>query len=143
MRLLPNVVWNFTGESYETPEAFNEAVTRYQQEIVGEGANWNPREVLIEHPQVDIIYECWPEKTEPLSANETLIEAYDDGDYEEREVSVRFVADDDRAFTALELLYKLHQHLRNKALVDHSFFEGLSPADEQQQSPLFHLYCGS
>ena len=145
MKILPDVAWNFARSTYSTVDEFNQAVADYNTKIMEDRANWQPDKVVVEHPTIDILYECWAKSGEPVADNEELIQAYKDGDYEEREVLVRFSADNEQHFTALELLYKIHQQLRNKELGDHTFFEGLTPDNEQNDgaTPIYHLYCGS
>lgn len=141
MRLLKHVAWNFTGKGFDNRADFNQAIANYQLAILDDPSGWNPDEIIVSAPEVDILYECYATDSEPVFDDETIKADYG----EEKEIIARFTADNGASFSALELLYKLHQRLQQRELGDHTFFEGLVPADETEkgQIPLFEVRCGS
>lgn len=150
MELLNQLVWSFNDTEYESIDEFSAKVNQYQKLILKEKASWNPEEIIIDHPLVDILYTVWIDK-DSLAENETLLEGDDFFEDEENsdeglfqaEIEARFRADNGRNFTALELLYKLHQQMTTKELGDHIFFEGLDEDESAKDIPRFYLNCGS
>lgn len=150
MGLLNQVVWTFSDIEYKSIDDFNTKVHQYQKLILKEKAAWKPEEIIITRPLVDISYTVWIDK-DSLAENETLLENDDFFEDEENsedglfqaEVEARFRADNGKNFTALELLYKLHQQMTTKELGDHVFFEGLEEDESATNIPRFYLNCGS
>lgn len=150
MGLLNQVVWTFTDIEYKSMEDFNAKVDQYQKLILKDKAAWKPEEIVIARPLVDISYTVWIDR-DSLAENETLLENDDFFEEEENsedglfqaEVEARFRADNAKNFTALELLYKLHQQMTTKELGDHVFFEGLDEVESARDIPRFYLNCGS
>jgi hypothetical protein len=101
--LLPDLAWSFTGARMADPQAFSEEVRQYQIDIVGEDA-WNPDEVVLAFAHVLVGYE-----------------------WEEVPLTIELASANGEHFTALDLLFKLHnavvEDLRG---IDHHFFEGLA-----------------
>lgn len=150
MGLLNHVVWTFNDIEYKSIDDFNAKVNQYQNLILKEKAGWKPDEIIIARPLVDISYTVWIDR-DSLAENETLLETDDFFEDEENiedglfqaEVDARFSADNGKNFTALELLYKLHQQMTTKELGDHVFFEGLEEDENSTSIPRFYLNCGS
>jgi len=120
------VCWSFIGSPFPTRAAFEAEARQYQIDITGEDS-WRPDEVVIPAPRVAVQYMCWEgeEQVEPV---------------------VEFVADDGRAFTAGEVLFKLHNALVERLRdINHHFFEGLmlSASVATGGVPLYHLVQGS
>ena len=102
-----DVVWSFTGTVYPCRNDFEQIVQQYQSEIAGND-KWSADQVVLRAPNVRIVY--------------TLHEG--GGDLEQ---VVELDCDDGKAFTAGELLYKVHNSVVKKLRdLDHHFFEGLS-----------------
>src|SRR5262245_47554002 len=105
-RLMENIYWSFSGNAFADRPAFEQAVEAYQHQIAGSSA-WRPDATVLPVPQVRVVYEG--------VENDNEVEPV-----------VVLSADDGVAFTAGELLFKLHNivvpHLRES---DHHFFEGL------------------
>lgn len=147
MTLLPQIAWAFNSNDYATPEAFSKAISGYQQRIMKERACWEPGEIVISHPSVRIAYEYYTTGHNELFDDEEGEEdtEEEEGEEEQRNVVLTLKADNGQYITALELLYKLHQRLRQRELGDHIFFEGLSCFNdsEKMSPPLYYLNCGS
>lgn len=153
MDLLKNIAWAFNGTNYAHQDEFDKAVAQYQRDIYEDDSQWQPDTVVLESPEVRIIYEYYITPNDIRFEDETFpdedeadIQIDDpDEENEQREVAVTFKADNGRSFTASELLYKLHQRLWHRQLGDHIFFEGLlvCKVPEQEYPPSFYLHCGS
>lgn len=151
MDLLKDITWAFNGIHYVTPEDFNKAITRYQLDAGRQESFWDPEIIVLETPSVLVVYayyitpvdirfedECF------LDEDEADIQVSDpDEENEQREVAVTFRADNGYYFTALELMYKLHQRLWHRQLGDRIYFEGLLLCNmpERVNPPLFYLHC--
>jgi hypothetical protein len=148
MEILNQIAWNFTNTDYISIDEFNKDIKEYQDTIMGDEAYWNPEDVVVDSPEVHVFYEYWETGEDPVFEDEKDVtesiesdEEYDEPD--QKEVIVTFKADNGTNFTALELMYKLHQRLRQRDLGDHTFFEGLSLEEDEEVQPLFYLNCGS
>jgi hypothetical protein len=120
--LLGEVVWSFVGEPFASRAAFVEAVREYQLEILQQDT-WRPDAVVLRCPRVRVQHEYG-----------------DEPDYERAELT----ADDGVAFTAGELLFKIHNAFVGQ-LGDHHFFEGLSLSEETGAArvPVYDVDLGS
>lgn len=147
MTLLKDIAWAFNSKDYDTLSGFNTAVSAYNQKIMKERDNWHPEQIVVDSPKVSIAYEYYVTDHDTRFADEEIEteEIYDEQEDGEQEVVVTFTADNGSSFTALELLYKLHQRLRVRELGDHIFFEGLGSFNDSDQNnpPLYYLNCGS
>ncbi|TND01811.1 MAG: hypothetical protein FD123_4187 [Bacteroidetes bacterium] len=153
MSILKKIAWNFNDTDYQTSDDFNKDISQYQLDIMKERASWNPDEIVVNNPEVGIVYMYWVSEGDPVFDGETKLGDEDEEDDEEeeydedeqREVAAKFKADNGKHFTALELLHKLHQRLRHRNLGDHTFFEGLSffNDSEKRNPPVYYLRCGS
>jgi hypothetical protein len=153
MDLLKEIAWAFNGVSYDTPHSFNKAITQYQSDAGKDESLWNPDEIVLETPSVQIAYQHYISPTDIRFDDETFLDE-DEADVlindpeeedEQREVAVTFMADNGYYFTALELMYKLHQRLWHRQLGDNIYFEGLLVCNipERINPPLFYLHCDS
>lgn len=152
MDILKNIAWVFNGISYDKISDFNKAVAQHQADT-GNREHWQPTDIVLDKPRVQIAYEYYITPDEMRFPDETYLDE-DEADIlpddpeeenERREVAVTFAADNGQHFTAGELLYKLHERLWHRQLGDHIYFEGLLFCNKQQQqhTPLFYLHCGS
>ena len=153
MDLLKDIAWAFNSVSYDDRETFDKAVTQYQHDVLGHADHWRPSEVVLQSPGTQIIYEYYISPGDTRFDDETFLDE-DEADVqvedpeeenEQTEIAVTFRADDGKAFTAGELLYKLHQRLWHRQLGDHIFFKGLLACNvpERKDPPLFYLHCSS
>ena len=151
MNLLSKIAWSFGSKNFKNIEDFNKEISQYQKDIMKDRACWNPEEIVIKSPNVDIQFEAWLKGPDDILENETLLEEEDffedednsDGEHFQAEILARFNADNGKYFTALELMYKLHKQMQSKELGDHVFFEGLSSYESDDDVPGFYLNCGS
>jgi hypothetical protein len=150
MEILIDIAWAFNQEVHYTIESFNKEISQYQIDIMEGDACWNPNEIIIDSPNVDIVYMAWIEKG-GLEENETLLEDKDffeneensdDGQFQANILS-SFVADNGKNFTSLELMYKLDKQMKTKDLGDHIFFEGLTKQESENGNPIYFMDCGS
>ncbi|WP_226065546.1 hypothetical protein [Kaistella polysaccharea] len=150
MDLLSNITWSFTEKGYDLQNEFNADISEYQKEIKQEKSSWNPTEIVIEHPSVDIVFVAWID-VNGLAENEILLEDEDFFDDErtsefglfQADIQARLHAENGKNFSALELMYKLDQQLKPKELGDDLFFEGLGSLESDGNIPKFYLFCGS
>ncbi len=153
MDLLKNVSWAFNSVDYSTTEAFNLAVTSYHDESGTQHPSWNPDEIVLETPSVQIAYRYYITPTDKFFADEFFLNSDDtdlladdtDETSEQREATATFMADNGFYFTAVELMYKIHQRLLHRQLGDYIYFEGLFVCNipERITPPLFYLHCSN
>lgn len=152
MDLLKNVSWAFNGIDYATPEAFNQAIIAYESRSGALHPAWVPDEIVLETPSVQVAYRYYITPAEKLFDDEFFLKDDDEdilidkeGASELREVTATFIADNGFYFTALELMYKIHQRLLHRQLGDQIYFEGLFVCNipERITPPLFYLHCSS
>lgn len=124
--LLLGISWPLAGATYASQADFERAVTDYHQGVTGDASAWRPGDVAIRAPRLRVRYR-----------------AYDAAD---REPVVELAADDGEAFTAGELLFKVHNAVA-AALTsrDHHYFEGLgrSRPSGEPPTPTYLLWQGS
>lgn len=124
--VMSEVAWSFTGDVYSGREKFDQKVRKYQADIAG-NAEWQPDQVVLPVANARIVYTC------------------SEGD-DDIEKMVDLNSDDGKAFTAGELLYKLHNAVvRQLSAVDRHFFEGLSLNSRPiaYEPPVYVMYLGS
>ncbi|HCA07237.1 hypothetical protein [Chryseobacterium sp.] len=154
MGLLSNILWAFQKKGYSNTEDFNKEITDYQTRILKEKASWEPHKVVIDTPEINVCYEAWIKGKEDIADNETIIgdenEVFreDNSDYGmfQVEFCAKLKAGNGVNFTALDLMYQLHNQVSHKELGDHIFFEGLTTNDTEEQDndlPLYFMYLGS
>ncbi len=125
--IMGDTLWSFAGDTYDTRAEFSDEVREYHLDIEGEDT-WRPDEVVLPVPRVKVSYEYWN----------------DDGDEEEAELDL--TAENGKNFTALDLLFQIHnavvERLRD---MDHHFFEGLEveSAPDGDGIPRALLWLGS
>ena len=125
-QIMADTIWSFIGEKFRDRTAFSDEVREYHLDIDGEDS-WKPEEVVLDAPRVQVAYEYW------------------DDEGEELEALLDLTAANAKNFTALDLLFQLHnatvEHLRDN---DHHFFEGLDVEAEQTDGVLrATLWLGS
>lgn len=148
MDLLDNIFWLFTDTEYDSAEDFNFAISQYQDE--NEENNWKPTQIILESSTLNIVFRAWIEENS-LAENETLLEDADFFDDETRsefglyeaDIMANFKADNGKNFSALELMYKIDQQLKEKELGDDHIFESLGELENENNIPKFYLFCGS
>ena len=149
MDVLSNIAWNFNETEYDSIEDFNEEISHYQIKFKNDATAWNPYEIVVENKAVDLVFMAWIEEG-GLEENETLLEDADFFDDESKsefglfqaDLQVRFEADNGKNFSALELMYKIDQQMKQKELGDELFFEGLGGLESDTDHPKFYLFCG-
>lgn len=125
--MLVDLAWSFTGEQFSSLAEFNDAVHQYQMDILGKD-DWDSEAVVINSPQVEVSHDCW--ETED----------------EEAKAKVMLTADNGKAFTSGELLFKTHNAFVDQLTdLDHSFFEGFNLAESGEETllPSYEVYLGS
>lgn len=154
MGLLSNIIWAFKKKGYNSVEDFNKEITDYQTLILKEKASWEPDQLVIDAPEINVFYEAWIKGKENMAANETLLGDESDVFSEDNsdhgmfqvELCAKLKACNTTNFTALDLLYQLQNQVSNKELGDHIFFEGLTPQSSEEEKnhiPSYYMYCGS
>ena len=124
--IMRDTLWSFTGDTFDSSEAFSEAVQQYHMDITGKDT-WEPDLMVLPAPRVTVAYTYF---------------GYDD----EEEATIELTAANDRDFTALDLLFKIHNAVIDQLSGDdHHFFEGLSlnSAPSGNSPPLYLLDLGS
>jgi len=126
--VLNNFYWSFIGSKYSCQSNFEHTLIDYQVSIQGDEFNQESLyEPVIIEPSIRVKYWCYE--------GETQIEPI-----------IQLSTENGLAFTALELIYQLHnavvEQLNN---IDHHFFEGLELLEEQDgnQPTLYKLRQGS
>jgi hypothetical protein len=122
MAILSEISWCFNSTNYITFDDFNKALTEFQVEV-NENINWNPNEIVIEHPSVEITYFYWEREGDVVFKDER-----DKGTTKvnKQMITATFIADNGKNFSSVELLYKIHQRLIFRDLGDHVFFRGFN-----------------
>lgn len=148
--IMNSVYWSFNMEDYSSKEAFSTAVQEYHSDLEFNDSKWNPDEVVIQAPEINVCYEAWVDGLQSLLKNEFLVDedAFSDDNYEDGQYQVEIyavlTASNGQYFTALDILYQISNQVKNKELGDHTFFEGLSLSKEKENNlPIYFLYCGS
>lgn len=125
--IMRSVLWSFNGERFSDVKAFDAELVQYSIDIQGEN-RWEPDAVVLDSPTVEVLYEYWD-----LSGEEDR----------EVEATLELSAANGKAFTALDLLFQLHNAtVENLRGMDHCFFEGLS-LDSDSDKPRYFMYLGS
>ncbi|WP_035906810.1 hypothetical protein, partial [Fusobacterium necrophorum] len=91
--IMANVYWGFYGGKYHTLEAFVSQVKRYNEDF---GIDWNPDEIVFEAEALTVQFVHWDKET---------------GEETEEDFDLHA---DKKAFTAGELLFKIHNHVVEK-----------------------------
>lgn len=149
--ILEKIVWVFKDRTYSKLKDFNEDVRQYQIDILGSDEAWQPNEVVVDSPQVEIEYDAWIRRKKELLRDERLSAEYanlfdeeiDEEDGEEAHIIMTLTADNNLNFTMGELFMKINNNIANKDLGDHVFFEGLEESDGESNLPSYYIYLGS
>jgi hypothetical protein len=124
--IMRDVLWSLTGDTFDSSEAFSEAVRQYHIDITNKDT-WNPDVVALPAPKVFVSYTYW-------------------GDDQE-ETTLELTSVNGRDFAALDLLFKIHNAVVDQLSGnDHHFFEGLSLNSVPPTAlglPLYTLNLGS
>lgn len=132
--LFKDIYWTFWEPSYNNQDDFQEAFKTYHKSIGYKGKyppiKWN--EVCITASKVILQYVIFPSND-----NEEIAEP-----------QVKLLADNGTSFTPKELLFKMHNSLREKLEnEDHHFFEGLTFSTDQDPNykgfPVYFVDLGS
>jgi hypothetical protein len=123
--LLEGVEWVFRGPAFADRAAFEAAVGKFQNPEWG--SDWRPNEAVLNAARVRIVPDAdwWAGDDEPVA---------------------NLTADDGRAFTAGELLFKVHNaFVAGLREAGHQFFEGFSLAADPGagEPPLYVVELGS
>ncbi|MFV8749533.1 hypothetical protein ACNOYE_03155 [Nannocystaceae bacterium ST9] len=129
-RLLRDVLWVCGSRRYPSRTAFDAAVRDYEMRILQTAERWQPDELVLPVPRVDVQFMVWrgEEQVEPR---------------------LRLEASEPRGFTALDLLHQIHEGIaawldeHQANLYDHCFFEGLSRSGQPSEVPLYFVNFGS
>jgi hypothetical protein len=127
--VMPNVLWAFSREPYDTLESFVAEVWRYHESIleaVTPERRWRSDELVLPASRVRVSYLCWrgARQVEPVVA----------------------IAGPGPGLTAGELLWRVHNAVvGDLRALDHKFFEGLTLGHRGSaaEGPLYHLSLGS
>lgn len=150
--VLSDIVWAFNRKPYDSQIDFDREIECYQKDILKSKAYWKGDDLVINEPEIEIMYEAWIRGLDDLKSNEELHEdeadVFDESNGEDGffqvEISARLQAANGRSFSALDILYQMEHQLSNKELGDHIFFEGFRRAqDYNGPLPLYYMICGS
>ena len=131
MALLSKISWIFNDEYYSDRDKFNAKI--YQDD-------WKPDEIIHNYSVFNFIYYAWINKPKEILNNERIIGTH----YGRHKLLSILKAENDKYFTSIELMMKIHNQMCNKDLGDHIFFEGIDlnqPLIDGEET--FEIYCGS
>jgi hypothetical protein len=123
--LLEDVAWAFRGPAFADRAAFEAAVAEFQDPEWEDA--WRPGEVVLHASRVRVVPDA-------------------DWYLDDEDPVADLSADDGRAFTAGELLFKVHNaFVAGLRQMNHQFFEGFSLSGHQEPGapPLYDLDLGS
>ena len=152
MKLLQNLPWDFNNKYYQNPAEFDQDVKEYVNDLV-EGSDmtdlkWNPEEIVIDKPSIQIHFPTRIYSKLDLLPNECLVPKYkqlveESTGQELLSVIVGFnlVADNGKNFTALEFVMKLQNQQANKPY--HYFYEGVELIDQNSETPTYEICVGT
>jgi hypothetical protein len=105
--VMGDVLWRFDGSRFDDQSHFSYAVRQYQVDVANED-NWSPDKIALSVAKVRVKYRTWEAG-------------------EEIDTMVELSSENGRDFTALELLFKIHNAVVDPLReVEHHFFEGLT-----------------
>jgi hypothetical protein len=107
--LLGQLCWSFAARTdYATPEDFGAAVLQYQMDIVQHSNGWEPDAIILPFCRVRFHWEGLDRQQNDMIDKDNIVES-----------------SSSKGFTALDLLYKVHQIMvEDCRLTDRCFFEG-------------------
>lgn len=132
--LFKDIYWTFLEPKFDSQDEFQNALKTYHKSIGYKGKfppiKWN--EVCINAPKVIMQYVVFPR-----NENDEISEP-----------QVEIIAENGRSFTAKELLFKMHNALRDiLESEDHHYFEGLTFSTDQDPNykgfPVYFVDLGS
>ena len=134
--IMKNILWNFEKEKFDSKKKFKEEVLNYNKEIKGEEITFDLEEVIFKTPKITIQYSYWD------------IDEDGDDDDDILEPILILKPNNGYHFTALEILYKVHNEVcENLKDEDHKFFEGFDLWEGENHNnpevPLYFLNQGS
>ena len=118
--MLENVSWGFDKTVYDNINEFNDAITKWNKGLKEDGleTEWNPSDQIIDHPRIYVTYSFIVDTTYVPLASETVIKSQKskrlNDNSEVKTFRAELSADNDNNFSALELMFKLHQLFINK-----------------------------
>jgi len=151
MKGFDQLSWNFKNPVSDNQEIFSNDIFEYEKYIKGE-STWTPDEITFSEPVVEISYAYYAKDNNIVFDDERGVGDYFEieipsnfSDWEEIEVAYKIHADNQQNFTCLELFWKLCKRLEQRELFDHRFFEGFTPAknNDSRAIKLFYLRLGS
>ena len=153
------IEWIFNQQEY-LPNAFARDFNMYMaKRYPDDWSEGRADEFVLEEPEILVIYEAWIRSPAQLHDNERLNEEDDlkeenkDNDMWQVEIMAHLKADNGKAFTLQELIFKLQNLMADKELGDHVFLEGMEYEghecegngliDNPDGIPVFYVCCGS
>ena len=113
-KILFDILWTFRGKKYRSKEKFSREIKQYQIRITGKDT-WNPDEIIIKKPQIEILLER-------------------DWEYPpDDKIEFTLESENSKKLTALCLMFQLNNILAGYDLGDNCFFEGLKFNSESGQ----------
>jgi hypothetical protein len=132
--VLADTLWDFANqEDYSSRKEFIDAVRRYHVQVQEYAPDINPAE-------------CWQPSAMVLSVQRVIVRFVSEPlNGPEEDCEVELLSDDGQAFTASELLYKLHNRAIGRLRDNHHrWFEGLELcAITEEGVPVYTLRLGS
>lgn len=153
------IEWIFNQKEY-LPDAFARDFNMYMtKRYPDDWSEGRADEFVLEEPEILVTYEAWIRSPAQLYDNERLNEEDDlkeenkDNDMWQVEIMAHLKADNGKAFTLQELIFKLQNLMADKELGDHVFLEGMEYEghecegngliDNPDGIPVFYVCCGS
>lgn len=144
--LLTQIIWGFTPNEYNSNEAFTKDIVDY---IEDNRENWAPNRIAVKASSLNIVYEAFITGIEQLRSNETVLDMSTldedcriDGVFQ-TDIKAHLIADNEKYFTNVELLRKIHNQLAFKDLGGNEFLEGLEYVGIDGSTPVYRLMTGS
>lgn len=117
--MLFDVLWAFYEKEYKSKEEFSNEVKQYQIDI-NEKDTWKPDEIVFDKPEITLLLEMgWEEPPHD-------------------KVEFTLKSENNKNFTALDLMFQINNFLAQYDLSDHHFFEGLHK-DSENNRYMIHL----
>ena len=153
-----DIEWIFNQKEY-LPDAFARDFNMYMaKRYPDDWLEGMADEFVLEEPEILVTYEAWIRSPAQLHDNERLNEEdlkeeNKDNDMWQVEIMAHLKADNGKAFTLQELIFKLQNLMADKELGDHVFLEGMEYEghecegngliDNPDGIPVFYVCCGS
>lgn len=151
-----DIEWIFNQKEY-LPDAFARDFNMYMaKRYPDDWLEGMADEFVLEEPEILVTYEAWIRSPAQLHDNERLNEEdlkEENNDMWQVEIMAHLKADNGKAFTLQELIFKLQNLMADKELGDHVFLEGMEYEghecegngliDNPDGIPVFYVCCGS